>query len=175
MSEIDQTVERKMKELKGLGAPTLQKVYWVMGSVVGAIAVFSILFPFIEVLRFEFFQLILISFSFALIIAVISFRPRAREINWSKILDEWANRRIVIDPLIDDTHYFLGMSSSSKKNDELVKRVLKLTKMTIIRIRELYRLALIEGKTNLANDLQKEIDELGGWLEPLKKHLTPSK
>ncbi|TET08031.1 MAG: hypothetical protein E3J86_11480 [Candidatus Thorarchaeota archaeon] len=175
MSDIDQVIERNIEELRGLGTPTIQRVYWAIGSVVGAIAVFGILFPFIEVLRFEFLQLILISFSAALIIAVISFRPRTREINWSQILAELAKRRIHIESIMDDTHYILGGSSPSKEDEELVKQVLKITKMTITRIREFYRLALLEGKSDLANDFQVEIKELGGWLKPLEKLLTPSK
>ncbi len=91
-----------MKEVRGLGASPLQRIYWAMGSVVGAIAVFSILLPFVEVLRFEFLQLILISFIVALIIAVISFRPRTREANWAKILNELAEVRTIIEPVFDE-------------------------------------------------------------------------
>lgn len=175
MSELDQIIEQKMKEIRGLGTPTLQKIYWAMGSVVGAIAVFSILLPFIDVLRFEFLQLILISFSVVLIIVLISFRPGTRQIDWSKVLEILAEITADSDEEINYILYNLGRSSPSKERDEVVQLALKTNKFLIVAVRMGLRLALIEGKSDLANDFQKEIDELREQLKTLERFLTPSK
>ncbi len=157
--EIETTIEQKLKEMNKVEPPALQRVYWIIASLAGMITALSLLLSFIDALRFEYLQVILISMDVGLLITVVLLGLKKGTINWSKSLIQAFKMKCDVDSLIFGFRHSFKNIPMKKEDSTLVRDTIIAVNNYVNAVRIDYRLALVENRHDLASDFQKEIEE----------------
>lgn len=190
MSDVNEMSDRKLMRYKS-SAPNLQRIYWIIGSIVGAFAVYNIVLPFIHLLSIADIQLLIVSLCVAMIILLIGFRPANSESEWNKLLNAMVDvesrlhrASIELEDTFDYSSEILNLVKRiSNVPDELSgiiaevesdsRKALDLgidaytEQLAVLKL--LIRKAMIENVPNLVSDFQMEYSEVKKKLDSIRE------